>query len=298
MARTILAALLGALSTLVPSGSAATTASVCGGRAGTPPATVSHVIWIWFENKAAGQILGSAQAPGLNALARSCGLARSYFAVAHPSLPNDLAATSGSTQGVRDDGLPSEHPLRAVSLFEQARTAGSFAESMPGRCATAPAGTYAPKHNPEVYYLRVRKRCAAGDVPLGTASRGALATALRDGTLPAFSFVVPNLCHIMHDCGVGAGDAWLGPWLETITSSADYRAGRMVVFVAWDEDDGSAGNRVPLIVVSPWTTPGARSTARFTHYSLLRTTEELLGIRVHLGAAARAPSMRRAFGLG
>ena len=65
----------------------------------------------------------------------------------------------------------------------------------------------------------------------------------------------------------------------------------------WDEDDGSAGNRVPLLVISPWTRPGTRSSARFTHYSLLRTTEELLGLHAHLGNAATAPSLRTAFGL-
>jgi hypothetical protein len=28
-------------------------------------------------------------------------------------------------------------------------------------------------------------------------------------TLPAVSFVVPNLCHDMHDCTVKTGDTWL-----------------------------------------------------------------------------------------
>ena len=37
------------------------------------------------------------------------------------------------------------------------------------------------------------------------------------------------------------------------------------------------------------------TTKRFDHYSLLRTTEELLGLRTFLGAAEKAPSMRAAF---
>jgi hypothetical protein len=82
-----------------------------------------------------------------------------------------------------------------------------------------------------------------------------------------------------------------------ITASATYRAGSTVLFITWDEDDNSAGNHVATIVVSPYTVPGTTSPVAFTHYSLLRTTEELLGIRVHLGLAARAPSMRAAFGL-
>jgi hypothetical protein len=40
-----------------------------------------------------------------------------------------------------------------------------------------------------------------------------------------------------------------------------------------------------MIVVSPSTAPGTVSTASFDHYSLLRTTEQLLGIRRLLGHA-------------
>jgi phospholipase C len=268
----------------------------CGSRAGAP-ARISHVIWIWFENHAAGEIVDSPTAPHATLLAHDCGFAEQYYAVAHPSLPNYIAATSGSTQGVQDDGAPAAHPLRAASLFAQAGTARSYEESMPAPCARTDAYPYATKHNPEAYYLAVRKRCRAGDVPLGTTKHGAFATALAAGTLPAFSFVTPNLCNDMHDCPVATGDAWLGLWLTKITGSTGYRAGHTVVFVVWDEDDGSASNRVPLLVISPWTKPGTRSTTRFTHYSLLRTTEDLLGLHTHLGNAATATDLRHAFSL-
>jgi phospholipase C len=270
--------------------------SVCGTQAGTP-VHVSHVIWIWFENHAAGEIVGSAAAPHMTALAQSCGVASNYFAVAHPSLPNYIAATSGGTHGITDDGSPSDHPLSAVSLFEQAGSARSYDESMPSPCDRSDAYPYAAKHNPELYYTRIKKACAKNDLPLGTTAKGPFASALDAGTLPAFSFVTPNLCNDMHDCPVATGDAWLGRWIARITTSPAYRAGHTVVFITWDEDDHTANNRVPLIVVSPWTKPGTRSTEHFTHYSLLRTSEELLGLHGHLGQAAGAPSLRTAFGL-
>ena len=278
------------------SGGAATANGPCGSRAGIP-AQVSHVIWIWFENHAAGEIVDNPAAPQTTRLAGECGFAKNYSAVAHPSLPNYIAATSGGTQGVTDDGPPSAHPLRATSLFAQAASARSYEESMPAPCALEDAYPYATKHNPEAYYLGDRGRCRTGDVPLGTTRHGAFAAALASGTLPAFSFVTPNLCHDMHDCPVATGDAWLGSWLTAITHSKSYLAGNTIVFVVWDEDDGSAANRVPLLAISPWTKPGTRSNTRFTHYSLLRTTEELLGIHAHLGNAATATSLRSAFGL-
>jgi hypothetical protein len=290
------AAVMLAALTVSGSSGAATARNPCGSAAGTP-ARVAHVIWIWFENHAASEIVGNSAAPRTTRLAGECGFATNYFAVAHPSLPNYVAATSGGTQGVTDDGPPSAHPLHATSLFARAASARSYEESMPSPCALTDTYPYATKHNPEAYYLDARARCRTGDVPLGTTTHGAFAAALANGTLPAFSFVTPNLCHDMHDCSVATGDAWLGSWLTRITGSASYRAGNTVVFIVWDEDDGSAANRVPLLVISPWTTPGTRSNMRFTHYSLLRTTEELLGIHAHLGNAATATSLRSAFGL-
>jgi phosphatidylinositol-3-phosphatase len=43
--------------------------------------------------------------------------------------------------------------------------------------------------------------------------------------------------------------------------------------------------------------PGTASTTTFNHYSMLRTTEELLGLSPLLGNAATATSMRSAFNL-
>jgi phospholipase C len=273
-----------------------TPAPACGLRTG-PPATYAHVIWIWMENHSYGEIVGSSAAPYINALAQGCGLATDYAAVTHPSLPNYIAATSGGTQGITDDAAPASHPLSAVSLFEQAAPAGSYQESMPSNCLLTSSGTYAVKHNPEAYFTGVRTACATDNLPMGTTSSGAFLAALNGDALPRFSFVTPNLCNDMHDCSVTTGDNWLKAWVPKILASPSYKAGNTVLVLTWDEDDNSAGNRIPLIVVSPYTVPGTRTAVAFTHYSLLRTTEQLLGITTFLGNAATAASMRSAFGL-
>jgi acid phosphatase len=69
-----------------------------------------------------------------------------------------------------------------------------------------------------------------------------------------------------------------------INASATYQAGHTVLFITWDEDDGSSGNQVATIVVSPSTKPRARSGLPFSHYSLLRTTEDVLGLRPTSGS--------------
>ena len=244
-----------------------------------------------MENESYDAIVGSRSAPYLTHLARACGLATNYTAIAHPSLPNYLAATSGETWGVTDDGPPAAHPIRYPSIFSQVAAAGktwrSYEESMPSNCDQSSAGEYAVKHNPPAYYTAIRADCARWDVPL---------SALRVNRLPAFSFVTPNLCNDMHDCSVATGDRWLARFVPSLLSSRPYRSGSTVVFITFDEGTDAA-NHVATIVVSPTTRPGTRSAVRFDHYALLKTTEQLLGLRDDLGHAVNARSMRAAFHL-
>jgi phosphatidylinositol-3-phosphatase len=300
-------------------GAGATAQGACG-RTHHAPAARRHVIWIWMENHNYDAVAGSHDAPFTNSLAAACGLATNYHNVSHPSLPNYIAATSGGTHGITDDCQPSECPVSAQSLFGQLDAKGaswrSFQESMQGTCSLDggsggnPGGEYAPKHNPAVYYLPLRGRCRHAVVPLGTPSAGPLAHALGANALPAFSFVTPNLCNDTHDCPVAKGDAWLQSWMTAIIASPAYRAGRTTIFVTWDEGEGGGsdncaantsdpGCHVVTIVVSPSTPRGTRQAALFSHYSLLKTTEQLLGIRHFLGHAndPGTRSMRAAFHL-
>jgi hypothetical protein len=64
------------------------------------------VIWIVMENRSCFKVMGSDDAAHIHALAANCGVATNYRAVAHPSLPNYIAMTSGSTHGVTDDANP------------------------------------------------------------------------------------------------------------------------------------------------------------------------------------------------
>jgi hypothetical protein len=257
------------------------------GTAAAPPSGYDHVVWIVMENKAVSQSIRSAKAPYVNQLASQCGSASQFFAVAHPSLPNYIAMTSGSTQGITDDSGPSSHKLNAASIFSQVGAGWrSLEESMPFNCLLTNSGTYAVRHNPAAYYTNIRTTCQTLDVPLGLTP-----------TLSArFEFVTPNLCNDMHDCSVRTGDTWLSTFLPKVFASAQYQAGRTAVFLTWDEDDHSASNHIATLVMAPSVRPGTVSATHFTHYSMLRTTEQLLGLGL-LGSAARAASMRSAFNL-
>jgi len=304
----IVLAAIGTASGVTAASPAAAVSGPCG--TATAPHAYQHVIWIWMENHSFGDIIGNtSQAPYINSVAASCGLATSYHNTTHPSLPNYLAATSGLAQGqlpvlsFLDCNVSVVCDTSAPSIFGQGETWKAYQESMPFNCDKSNSGEYAVRHNPALYYTSL-SGCASYDVPYTQ-----LATDLADNALPAFSFITPNLIDDMHDGTIAQGDAWLARNLPAILNSRQYQAGTAAVFITWDEgsggypvedcDDATAVGtscRVATIVISPSTPAGATTGTFFTHYSLLGTTEELLGLP-KLGQASSSPTMTAAFHL-
>jgi hypothetical protein len=287
----------------------------CGTMTGAPP-TAGKVMVIVMENTTFGAVIGSKDAPTINALAGACAVATDYHGIQFPSLPNYIQMTSGAApqsiagNGQRGSDCSPGGDCQSTdpSIFSQMTAAGlgwkSYAESMPSNCFRQNLGEYAPRHNPAVYYANERADCARFDVPMGTTAKGALTSDLRDGTLPAYSFVVPNLCNDGHDsCGgvpqVVEEDRFVAAWLPRIVASPDYQSGRLTVILTADTSAGSdPSNHLATIVASRHVPAHTTATAAFDHYSLLRLTEDLTGVNTHLGKAAVAPDMRAGLGLG
>jgi len=250
--------------------------SSCAGTAGAPKPAPPHVFVIVMENHSADEALSgqfTAQ------LAATYGEAANYHAVAHPSVPNYLALTSGQTWGVQDD---SYRILPRRDLGDQLTAAGiSWRAYMEGLtdagCLRSPV-PYDPGHNPFAFY---GGQCPANVVPL-SAQAADLA-----GQTPRFSWITPDRCHDAHDCPVAVGDAWLSQEVGAITRSAAWKSNG-VLFITWDEDDGSTDNGVLALVIRP----GMKhvvSHRLYTHYSLLATIEDLTGVGRLAGAAQAAP---------
>jgi acid phosphatase len=235
--------------------------------------------------------------PYLASLARRYSFASHYRAISHPSLPNYLALTGGSTFGVRDDNVPKAHRIRGRSVFDQAlnrgKTAKTYVDSMPTSCATASSKTYAVKHNPWPYFTGSRRRCRRFDVAVGRPRSGALHQDIVHGSLPNVGFVIPNLCHDAHDCSLARADRWLKTWVPRVFKGRDFRSGRLAVVVTADEDDHSAHNTV-LTVAMHAGMQHRRVTRPLTHYSLLGYVDHVLG--AHLLGHAKG-GFASAFGL-
>ena len=258
--------------------------------AGTVP-SFSHVFVIVMENHEYDSVIGNPAAPYTNGLVTSYGLATNYFAASHPSLPNYLALTAGSTFGIASDCTTCF--VSATNIADQVEGSGrswkAYMEDMPVPCYRgASSGNYAMKHDPFMYYNDIRDnpaRCAAHVAPFTQ-----FWVDMSTGVVPDFVWITPNMCNDTHDCPVGTGDAWLRSVVPTITGSAAFR-NRGVLFITWDEGassagccSGSWGGHVATLVVAPNAIGGFRSGAPENHYGLLRTIEDGFHLG-HLGAA-------------
>jgi phosphatidylinositol-3-phosphatase len=261
------------------------------------PVGISKVLTIVEENHSLAEM--RAGMPYLSGLAAGYGYATDYRAITHPSLPNYLAISGGSTFGVTDDASPRVHPLQGASIFGQALAAGGtarlYAESLPSPCGTASTGAYAVKHAPWAYYVDERAQCAKGMLPAGLPTAGVLADDIAAGRLPTVGMLVPDLNHDAHDGTLRQADDWLKGWLPLLMTGPDFRAGRLAIVVTGDEDDSSSGNRVLTVVIAPGLTHRVVGTA-LTHYSLTRLYDDVAGA-APLRSAATAPSLAQAFGL-
>jgi phospholipase C len=145
-------------------------------------------------------------------------------------------------------------------------------------CFQSPS-PYVLHHNPFAYY--------GGECPANVVDASQLDGDLA-GDTPRFSWIQPDVCHSTHSCPIEEGDQWLAQIVPRISASKAWQQGG-VLFITWDEDDGSAANQVATLVVSPRVATHD-SADSFNHYSLLATIEDLLGVP-RLGAAATAQPM-------
>jgi phosphatidylinositol-3-phosphatase len=256
--------------------------------------------------------LASGAAPNLAALAAQYATGSDYHGVAHPSLPNYVALTSGGTQGIACDGNAQADGgtcssitcnlligacscvVAVQNLADQIEAAHlswmDFGEDMGTPCNLADSGNYAVRHNPFLYYQDIQSnaaRCTAHTVDF---------TQFDPASPARFNFIAPNLIDDMHNpdppnsTNIPDGDAWIGPHVTSIVSSPAYAQGGLIVIV-WDEDDGSGGltgtdDPIPIFVISPYAKSGGYvSSAHADHYSLLATIEDGLGLG-RLGSAA------------
>jgi len=280
-----------------------------------------HVFVIMMENTGYSHLIGNSNAPWINDAAARYGLATNYTGVSHPSQPNYIAATSGSTQGVVDDSDQTRNVANIVDQLEShGKTWKAYMQSysLCGSSTQSACGNqlYERKHNPFITYDDVRNNHAR---VANIVDFSQFATDLASNTVPDYSWISPDQCHDMHGRGappndpcsfanenqlIQAGDAFLADTVGAIQSSSAW-TGNSVIFVTWDESDFPfndvsgccdavpGGGHVVTLVISHSDHDARTSNVAYNHYSMLRTIEDgwRLGCLDNTCDTANVPSM-------
>ena len=268
-----------------------------------------HVFVIMMENTGFDSLIGNSNAPWINMAAQTNGLATNYFGVTHPSQPNYIAATSGSTNGVANDNDTTIDVPNIVDQLEaHGKTWKAYMQSL-SLCATKldhACGNqlYERKHNPFVSYLDVQSNAArmANIVDFSQFSSD-----LANKNVPDYVWISPDQCHDMHGraatpsdpCDfsqvqslIATGDAFLHSTVSAIMNSRAW-TGNSVIFISWDESDftgsgfqgfgddsgccdsvpGQGGGHVVTLTISHSDHSARTSNVAYNHYSLLATIE-------------------------
>lgn len=221
-----------------------------------------------------------------------------------PTIADQLDASRRSWRAYVEDLDRGPAPAAGVPPKATCRHPGS---NQPDEWVRArPGDGYATRHNPFVYYhsLLDLGGCDADDGGLTQLDRD-LASA-RD--TPSLSWIVPNLCHDGTEApcadgspgGLAAADAFLATWAPKILASPAYKAdGVLIVTFAGDvtPPPGGAGSGPPAgaplregtLIVSRWARAGSTDATAYDPYGLLRSLEDLFGLKP-LARAAHARS--------
>ena len=237
-----------------------------------------HIVLIMLENEYYQDVIGNAEMPHLNAMAKQNVLLSNYHAVSHPSLPNYLALVSGSTQGISSDCLTCfiDQPNLADELEASGRTWKSYQESMPSPCFIGDLHAYAQMTNPFLYFDSIRKdatRCDRSIVPLSQ-----LDSDLTANQLPNFSLVMPNLCDSGHSCLAATADNWVNEMVVKLQASPALGQNSLIV-ITFDEGmehdtagvDNKTQGQVAAVLISPMARQSFIDSSTYSHYSLLKT---------------------------
>ncbi len=265
-------------------------ASVCN-TGSAAPARYQKVVVFSLENRSWSGVggVGFAGMPYLHQLAASC----SYFSAWTEANTSQNSATQYVSQAqgdtnhtVLNDCAPSATcNSQADNIYRQARAAGktaiNYVEGATTACSTS---GNAVKHVPAMYFWGAddQAHCSEQVRPYSE---------FDPTTLVDYSFVTPTQCNDGHDCDNSIVDAWLQGNVAPVVDSADYRAGKVLVEIWYDE-----GSPVPNLYLSPSAHPGPFATAGIGYASTLRLWEDALGLPC-LANACTAPDIRAVTGI-
>lgn len=284
----------------------------CGGggsnKAADPPSAPpspqsKHIVMVMEENQSYSSVVGNTSVwPNYNSLIRSGALATNYYADAHGSLPDYFMLTTGqpltyndsSTQVWNVDNV-ARHMLGAGVSFKV------YAEGIKQGYLGGDTGAYVIRHDPFAMLSDVANNSQVANTVLMPFTQ--FGADLASGSLPEFSFIVPNINDDAHSGTPQQADSWLqsnivAPLMNDKTFQS---GGDGVLIVDFDEaatsDKTNGGGHVAALFWGPHVKAGytQQSTTLYQHESMLATVMMLLSLPNPPAAGTTAPTMGEFF---
>jgi len=269
-----------------------------------PPSTLPHIVMVMEENQSYTTVVGNtADWTNLNNLIKQGALATNYYANVHPSIGNYFMLTTGQILTIDDtsttvwnvDNL-ARRMIAAKVLFK------IYAEGIPSAgYLGGNTGLYVIRHNPFAMLSDIADNPKVAQQTIVPFAQ--FAKDLASGSLPQFSFVIPNIDDDAHSGTQKAADTWLQTNIVAPLSkySAFQPGGDGVLIIDFDESAGSdiahGGGHVAPVFWGPGAKPAYKqqSSTLYQHQSMLRSIMEELNLPNPPAVAANAPSMSEFF---
>ena len=262
-----------------------------------------HVVLVMEENQGYSTVVGNTTDwPSLNDLISHGALATNYYANSHPSIGNYFMLTTGQLL-TTDDNSTTVWNVDNIArrMLSSGVTFRIYAEGITQGYVGGNTGLYLIRHNPFAMLSDVADNPQLASECIWPFTQ--FASDLVAGTLPEFSYIVPDIDDDAHNGTPQQADTWLQANMITPLSgsSAFASGGDGILIVDFDEaadsDTTNGGGRVAPVFWGPNVKSGytQASSTVYQNQSMLLTVMQALQLSNPPGAAATAPAMSEFF---
>ena len=261
-----------------------------------------HIVLVLEENQSYSTVVRSSAWPNLNNLISNGALATNYYANSHPSIGNYFMLTTGQLLTTDDNSTTVWNVDNIARRMLAANVSFRiYAEGITQGYVGGNTGLYLIRHNPFAMLSDIANSPQVANQRIWPFAQ--FATDLANGTLPEFSYIVPDVNDDAHNGTPQQADSWLQS--NVVIPLSNYSAfapggdGALIVDFdeAADSDTTNGGGHVSPVFWGPIIKTGYTQTSAtlYQHQSMLRTIMDVLGLPNPPAAAATAPPMSEFF---
>lgn len=272
------------------------------------PTQIQHIVVIAFENKDFSAIMSD---PYFAYLANTYGNCTNYTqAGCHPSLPNYIAATSGTTRWNGSNLCGTDTPPggwgsnNSENIFDLVNKAGltwmGYAEPDSGTYSPCSTTNITVRHFPPMFYSDIVGNASYCQNHIRPISDWYNLVSQSNPTMPNIVWITPNICDDAHDCSLSTASNWLKSTFNLPNLISKFVNGtKDTAFIIWFDESGSSSNTALTYcsVISPITNK-LTSNKSYNPYNVLSTFEWLLGLPSTGNNDATATPMKDLFATG